>query len=395
MPTSPMNSAAEHNITLEDNVAPPAAETDAPPAAETDAPPAAETDAPPAAETDAPPHEQSDVDRDSLHILPLSILPVETPALRTARLIKNVRLDSVVEFFADESAGSGQMDIESLGAEFEWPADPIHPDLTLLRKLALLPSYDVYSLRILLRDNGIEVNSLDALKLSKGKSTELSAYMTAFTRPLIVQVYGNEDVNIQSFEDIIALFREPDIKKAREKLKIMAAKLEVELEDVPKFLEDYGDIFLSLSYYRQCLDEIAPIITAYLDAMEELRRNWQLRHDVNLMKTCDMMQSTINGLMVNITGRFENFDRSTMDMWNNISAKRFKRVEDLIQSYHTTIGGVLCALSVKMNAWARLFPDKDAGGPVRRSEFIMSEMKQGIEKIQTIEDEAPMLSALD
>ena len=69
------------------------------------------------------------------------------------------------------------------------------------------------------------------------------------------------------------------------------------------------------------------------------------------MNTCKMMSETINGLMVAITGRFENFDLSTKDMWNNISAERFRAVEKIIRSYHTTIGGVLCALSVKMNAW--------------------------------------------
>ena len=115
---------------------------------------------------------------------------------------------------------------------------------------------------------------------------------------------------------------------------------------------------------------------------------------MNLMRTTQTVEATINGLMANITGRFENFDRSTKDMWNNISADRFRKVERLIQSYHTTIGGVLCALSVKMYAWAELFPTKDSGGPVRRAEFLMSEMKQGIENIQSIEDSAPMLSQL-
>ncbi len=67
----------------------------------------------------------------------------------------------------------------------------------------------------------------------------------------------------------------------------------------------------------------------------------------------------------------------------------------MIESYHTTIGGVLCALSVKMDAWARLFPKKDSGGPVKRAEFIMSEMRQGIDKFQKIEDSAPMLAELE
>ncbi|MBL6928606.1 MAG: hypothetical protein ISR44_05490 [Rhodospirillales bacterium] len=337
----------------------------------------------------------SDVDRDSLHILPLAIMPIETPGLRRARLIKNVRLNSVLEIFEEKQTGSGQMEIMDVGKEFGWPVDKPVADRTLLTQLAGLSSYDVYSLRIHLRENGVMVNSIEALKLSPTKNIELTEYMKMFSRPLIMQIYGGENVEIQDFDDVVGLFRDPDVRKAREKLDMMAEKLDIKLSEVPQFLEDYGDIFLSLSYYRQCLDQIEPIITDFLDTMEDLRSNWQLSNDRNLMKACDEIENTINELMAAITGRFENFDRSTIAMWDNISAERFRKVKELIESYHTTIGGVLCALSVKMDAWARLFPNKDTGGPVRRGEFIMSEIKQGMEKIQTIEDSAPMLSQLD
>ncbi len=336
-----------------------------------------------------------DVDRDSLHTLPLSMVPIQTPALRRARLIKNVRLRSVIELFEEKQTGSGQMEIVDVGKEFKWPKNEEVPDRSLLNKLALLHSYDVYSLRISLREHDIAVNSIDSLKLSPAKNAELTEYMKDFTRPLILQIYGGDDMDIQDFDDVIALFRDPDVKKAREKLEVMAAKPKIKLSDVPRFLEDYGDIFLSLSYYRQCLDQIEPTITGFLDSMEELRTNWQLKQDRNLMRTCDEVEQVINGLMAAITGRFENFDRSTKLMWDNISAERFQKVKELIESYHTTIGGVLCSLSVKMDAWARLFPRADVGGPVRRAEFIMSEIKQGIENVQSIEDSAPMLSMLD
>ena len=135
-----------------------------------------------------------DEDRDSLHTLPLSILPVETSSLRKARMIKNAHLYAVVEIFEDQDAGSGQIEIESIGKEFGLSERPPHPDLQLLRKLGLLPSYDVYSLRILLRENGIEVNRQDALKLSPSKTQELTSYMTKFTRPLIQEIYGKEAV---------------------------------------------------------------------------------------------------------------------------------------------------------------------------------------------------------
>src|SRR3546814_20907071 len=121
-----------------------------------------------------------------------------------------------------------------------------------------------------------------------------------------------------------------------------------------------------------------PTIDDFLAAMADFKINYQLSNDANLMKTCDFLESNINELLAVITGRFENFERSTNAMWNNLSAERFQRVRTIIRSYHTTIGGVLCALSVKMNAWAKLFPDRKVGGPVRRAEFIPSEMKQEI-----------------
>jgi hypothetical protein len=336
--------------------------------------------------------EITDIDRDSLHILPLAIIPLKTPGLRRARLIKNARLDTVIELFVDRQTGSGQMAVEAVAREFSWPEDKPHEDLIILRKLAPLPSYDVYSLRIQLRDLNIPVNDVDALKLSEKKNKELTSYMTAFTRPLITHIYGDDDVSIQKFEDIIRLFKDPDVKKALEKLKVMAAKLEIEPREIPKFLEDYGDTFLSLSYYKQCLDSISPVIEDFLWSLKEIRRNWQLKSDSNLMRTCDSMEATFTALMANITARFENFERHSKVMWDNLSAERFREVERLIQAYHVSIGGILCALTVKMDAWARLFPNTSAGGPMKRSEFIMSELKQGIGKMQELGRTAPKLA---
>lgn len=338
--------------------------------------------------------EVNDVDRDSLHVLPLTIIPLQTRALRRARMIKNSKLEGVVELFDDPSAGSGQVDVESLVNVLGWPMVPPHPDLLLLRKLADLPSYDVYSLRIMLREHGIAVNEVDALRLSPRKIKELTAYMSAFTHPLIGRIYGGKDVSVQTFDDILTLFRNPDVKQAQGKLQQMADSLGIGLSDIPRFLEDYGDIFLSLAYYRNCLDQMVPAIGEFLKTLGIIRQVRQLEHDDELMSTCASMEATINGLMVSIAGRFENFERSTNDLWANISAERFRRVEGLIKSYHTTIGGVLCSLAVKIDAWALRFPRGSAASALKQSQFIMFELRHGFEKIQQIEDSAPMLSAI-
>ncbi len=331
-------------------------------------------------------------DQDSLFVLPLRTIPLMTPALSQARMIKNVRLQSVIEIFYDVQTGSGQLDVEDLPAEFGWEGD--HADLAILRRLSLMPSFDVYSLRVLLREQGIEVSSIDYLKLSEEKSRELTTYMTQFTRPLIKQIYGDEARDIDSMEGLVAMFRDPDIQKARQNLQKMADTLGIGIMDVPAFLEDYGDIFLSLSYYRQCLDRIEPIITEFLTSMRDLRNNFQLKNDPTFMKSSQVIENTINEVTAGVTGRFENFDRSSQRMWDNLSADRFAKVKSLIENYHTTIGGVLCGLSVKMSIWKHLFPYPEFGGPIRRSEFMMSEIRQGIENIQRIEESAPMLSEL-
>jgi hypothetical protein len=329
-------------------------------------------------------------DRDSLHTLPLCIIPVDTQALKTARMIKNAQLDSVVEVYRERDIGSGQIEIEKIPQKFGWTAN--HPDLILLRKLAIMPSYDVYSLRVQLRDHGIEVNQKDALKLSPDKTKELSGLMRNFTRPLMAQIYGDEAGGIETFEDVLRLFRDPDIGKARQRLMTMSETLGIDIMTIPRFLEDYADIFLSLSYYRQCLDRITPTVYEFIDGLKEIKKNYQMRSNTSLMGTCEEMRTTFTDLLVSVTGRLESFERATKDMWTGLSAERFRQLERFIKAYHTTMGGILCALTVKMDAWAEAFPRPNAGGPVRRADFIMTDMRHGLSMIRKICKSAPSLS---
>ncbi len=366
-------------------------------------------------------------EKDSLYLLPLSIIPLqtqalhrarliknvqlrgvveffsdantgsglETRALQRARLIKNVQLRGVVEFFSDASTGSGQMEVDDLAAAFDWPEEPVHPDLARMRELGRLPSYDVYSLRILLRELDIKVENVENLKLSAQKSRELTAHMRVFTGPLIRQVYGDTDVSIQVFSDVINLFKQANVELARQKLEQLSQKLGLTLFEVPKFLEDFADIFLSLSYFRSYLDNLRPKVGGFIAGIEDIRNSHELRQNRSLMKTCDQMEQSFNDLTSQTTGRFESFDRITGDMWKNISAERFRRVETLITGYHTTIGGVLCALGAKMNAWEERFPRGSVGGLLKRANFIETDMRLGLENIRQFENSAPMMAQLD
>lgn len=334
---------------------------------------------------DAPEHPSvaiSDVDRDSLHILPLTILPIETQGLRRARLIKNGRLDSMVEMFEDEGTGSGQVPVPSLADEFGWPEDPPHPDLHLMRKLAQLPSYDVYSLRISMRENGIRVNDVSELRLSEAKVAELSDYMTAFTRPMLREIFAGAVERITGFADILDAFRHPDVAQVRAKLFALADAFGIAPEEIPLHLERMGDTFLSISYYRQAMDGVSPVVDGFHEAVEAIQGNFQLKADRNLMKTCESLRHTMAEVQTGLSRKFDAFDKITAGMWRRPSMDQIRQIEHATLDCHTFMGQNLCGLTVKMDAWHKRFPDMDTGGPMKRAEFIMQGMRPGMDKMR-------------
>lgn len=315
-----------------------------------------------------------DTARDAIHILPLQIVPLQTRAIQRALMIKNARLETVLQLFEGKGMGAGQIHVADVRKSF--PNTSV-TDYGILQKLSKIPSYDVYSLRILLRDNDIPVDDYDSLKLSDEKQTELNGYMRHFTHRLIHEIFG-EDSAIRDFDDVIAQFRSPDVKTAIENLKLMARKLHISLDQIPSFLEDYGDTYLSICYYRSCLDHISPQVISFLDSVDEILGSTQMAQDRMIVNNCTRTRAAISKLSSLVNGRLQNFDRQAEEVWDNITAARFREFKELVESQHIAIGEMLCVLTVKLDAWTRKFPPDANGGLYRRAEFITNEMQTAL-----------------
>jgi hypothetical protein len=100
-----------------------------------------------------------------------------------------------VELFRNRASGSGQIEIDDLPKAFFTDWDDMADDLRVLDKLATLSSFDVYSLRIELRNLNIPVADHRRLSLSAAKRVELTEYVRSFTRPLLefVSLRANDD----------------------------------------------------------------------------------------------------------------------------------------------------------------------------------------------------------
>ncbi len=314
-----------------------------------------------------------DVDRDSIYILPLSIIPLQAEGLRRLRMVKNDDLESVVEVYGGKG-GSGQIPMGALEQNFP---DIKFADTRILRKLSELTSYDVFSLRVHLRNLGIEVNDDENLKLSGSKQTELRDYMTAFTQRLILEVFGKDDAEIKDFNDVLELYKNPDRELARAKLNVLAESLGVPVAQVPGFLEDYGDIYLSIAYYKECLDSVAESIESFQISLGDIRRHLHLQQDRSLMSICSRLERKVDRLSEAATERFQIFETYTDRMWEDINPDRFQGFKDIVIDNHTAMGAILCTLSVKMGAWLKKFPSPTTGGIFNRAEFIRVAMQRG------------------
>lgn len=335
--------------------------------------------------TDEGSTEQTHFDIDSLHILPLKTIPLLTPGLQRARLVKNSRMETMVELFRDSGAGSGQVRIPELGAFFgNSDAGDFKDDTLKIEQLIEIPSFDVYSVRMALRSIGMDVDEPEYLRLSDNKRAELTERMKAFTKPLIDKVYGTGQNNYENVSDLTAMLRNPNKDEALRNLNTMAESLQVPLSAIPSFVENYGDIFLSLAYFQSILDDVSPRVERFIEWIEELRGFYMVRNDRAQDRILSNMTRDLSEISGAITERFDHFNAKTKNLWEDISADKFHEVRHFIADHHMTVGGILCGLTLKMDLWRERFPKEDMGGPQQRLDFVFSEIQPGLDYIRKL-----------
>ena len=329
-------------------------------------------------------------DNDSLYVMPLELVPFETPGLSRGRLRMAGALDHVMDVMTDGSGRHGFIYVDDItqkyGAQnFGWNKDgPPHPDLELLKKLKNLTSFDVYSLRILFRTLSIEPRDPDALQLSPSTKASLAAHLKRFTAPLIVNVYGNVS-SFDGSDDPIELIRNPDRDTAVKNLHKIADSLEIKIDAIPIFLEKFSDCYLSISYFERYLHGIFPEVTDVAEELIQLKENRTFAGESAFQATCENVSSDMTSLIASTLGKIERFHQETGSMWINLNAQRFYEISELVRSYQVSVAGVLCGLGMKMTEWRSRFATADIGGPTARAEMLMTTLRPGLDKLKEID----------
>lgn len=330
----------------------------------------------------------SDYDRDSIHTLPLGAVPIKDPGLRKARLIKNVRMETRIELYRESDTGSAQITVDEIPDFFKGATETLSEDMAILRKLETLKSFDCYSLRRGLRDAGIEVNSGEGLYLSSAKRRELFPFMRKLTRPLLRYIYGGKTLDVDDTQALLDLISNPDQRAVRSRIEGMSEALGKTVEELLNMLEDFGDVFMSLSYYRSHFDYVVPKLETMIEWMLAIQGSAKLRNNTRMQQSFKGMEQVLSFLSKNVTRRFNQFDKNVVINWDEVTIETYNKVPQLIMAHQTSLSEVLCGLTVKVDEWENAFPNR-GGSPDRRAEFLVAKIKPGLDELHRIERAAP------
>ena len=300
-------------------------------------------------------------------------------------MLKNSQCESMIEVFRDDETGSGQVDPSKVGTLLDWPKGEKHPDGVLVAKLGLLQSFDVYSLRINLRSLGIDVENIADLRLSDAKRSELNRYMAGFTRPLVNMINaGDNDVAIDDIGDLVNTSRMQGDAHALNNLRKLSSKLRIILSQLPAFLADYGDVFLSLAYFK---DRYEDVLSKHVYLKEKLGA---LKDGDGLAREREIaiaVESDLDEIIKSVRDRLDEFDQHTDAMWEAWTAEKFHQVKNLIESNHSTIGGLLCGAQVKLDGFQACCQKGNLSSK-QLTEYVVTYMKPGLDRIKNIEHAA-------
>lgn len=320
---------------------------------------------------------------DAIESLPLSIIPLTSNTLKSARLVKNQRMETAVELYNDPITGSLQVPPKSISDALA----ASDRDQEIVNKLAALQSFDVYSLRSSLKRLGIDVDE-KTLKLSDGMKETLSKYTISFIHPLLEKIFGAGRAGVENHTELVSILQGSDAKKVLDNLHLITERTGIPVDKIPKFLEDYSDVYLSVAYYRHSFESIGPDIDRFLFWIHELRAHRDVTNSSQTALSCRKVEETMRFLSASIRERLMHFQMGFETFWGDISHESFEKLQQDVAANYASMGAVLCGLIVKMSSWAREFPNNTVGGPSTRIKFVIADLEPGLDFLKEMENDA-------
>ena len=314
---------------------------------------------------------------DSITSLPLSAFNLENSTLRSATLRKNIALETVIDFTNSVQQDIGLITQKELMLHFD--RDEVgDSDKKTLSSLTSLPSFDCYTLKAALAPLKIKVLDEKVFNLSSKMKTTLFPLMSRITRPLIQYLYSDQKFGVSDTETLLRLIKDTEPLKVRNRLEIMAQNMSVPLSKLIEILEEFGELFLSVSFFERINIEASSKIDQLILWAEDGVSNSNLRNDPSAQSQFSQIERRLGYIKTNLHNRFDNLGKITQIDWEEFDASDFKKVKREILSQQANLSIALCGILVKAFEWEKQFPSA-GGSPQQCLEFISQDLNIGLE----------------
>lgn len=322
---------------------------------------------------------------DSLQRLSLGALPLQGKALERSYLVKNARLEGMVELFHHDGGGRGFVTTRELPhhLDAEGCSDA---DVELLDKVGALPSYDCYTLRHAFKRWGVVPRDPALLSPPRAAATAAHAYyMETYKQPLINFIYGEEGQPAHGAPDSYASNRD-----IRLRVDSLAQKLNLDVRDVPVFLDEYNDQFMSMAYFEMLLERMQEPVNQMLKSIAELKDTPAIAQRPPAVQAIGQIERVFKTLVAEIQRSFAAVKERAAKLWDNVTGPAYRSLREQVGRYQLQIGAALCAMAAKAKAWLEHFPHAESGSPDARMGFVMTDISPGLSRFRPwVQDAAP------
>ena len=125
-------------------------------------------------------------------------------------------------------------------------------------------------------------------------------------------------------ETLLKLIKDTEPLKVRHRLEIMAQNMSVSLPKLIENLEEFGELFLSVSFFERINIEASSKIDQLILWAEDGVSNSNLRNDPSAQSQFSQIERRLGYIKTNLHNRFDNLGKITQIDWEEFDASDFK-----------------------------------------------------------------------
>ena len=195
--------------------------------------------------------------------------------------------------------------------------------------------------------------------------------------------FKDKQEEVCTLQDVVRLFSDPDNDCALKNMRELADSLNINLSDIPDFLENYAEVYLSLSFFGKCQNDVTSGLGVFSDELRLIACAPCCNVDRSAARSIEHTAENLRHLHSEVAGILHKFKEQTTEMWQDISAERYQNLKRLIIDSHKKVATNLCAITVKLAAWESFSSAAGTNTMQDKVNFVVTCISLGLDRTRS------------